>query len=329
MSEPFRAYRIHRNGDVVGGRLEMLTTDDLTSGDVLVRVEYSGINYKDALAATGAGHILRRFPLVGGIDLAGEVIESVDSRFTPGQKVLALGGGLSETRDGGYTEIARVDAGQLVMVPAALDTRAAMALGTAGFTAALAVHRLERNGLRKEQGPVLVTGATGGVGSIAIDLLSARGYEVVALTGKTAQTPYLEGLGASEVLDRHALTMGKKPLEHARWAGAIDNLGGAVLAWLTRTTLPRGRIASVGLAASAELHTTVMPFILRAVSLLGVNMEVGAELRAEIWNRLAGGLRPRHLDKIANREVTLDELAQCFGSYLDGGAVGRTIVRLN
>ncbi len=312
----------------MSGRLESLTLDDLTPGNVVIDVEYSGINYKDALAATGAGPIVRQFPLVGGVDLAGEVRSSEDDRFSPGDKVIALCGGLSETRDGGYAETARVDADMLVHVPKALDTRAAMAIGTAGFTAALAVHRLEHNGQRPQAGPVIVTGATGGVGSIAVDILSARGYEVAALTGKIDQAAFLQLLGASEVIDRNALTMGTRPLESARWGGAVDNLGGDVLAWLTRTTKPWGNIASIGLAASAELHTTVMPFILRSVSLIGVNMEVPPNLRAEIWERLAGDLRPRHLDRIANRELTLDELPECFEGYLSADVVGRTLVKI-
>ncbi|NNC64158.1 MAG: oxidoreductase [Gammaproteobacteria bacterium] len=329
MSEPFQAFRIHREDDTVSGRLETLTLDDVTPGNVVVRVEYSGINYKDALAATGAAPIVREFPLVGGIDLAGEVISSEDARFSPGDKVVGLCGGLSETRDGGYAEIARVDGDMLVHVPQTLDTRTTMAIGTAGFTAALAVHRLEHNGQRPQAGPVLVTGATGGVGSIAVDILSARGYDVAALTGKADQRPFLEAIGASEIVNRNELTMGTRPLESARWGGAIDNLGGDVLAWLTRTTKPWGNVASIGLAASVELHTTVMPFILRSVSLLGVNMEVSAEMRAEIWQRLATDLRPRHLDRIANREVTLDALPGCFKDYLNAGVVGRTVVKIN
>lgn len=328
MSDTFQAFRIHRENDTVAGQLEALTLDDLAPGNVVVRVEYSGINYKDALAATGAGPILRRFPLVGGVDLAGEVSSSQDARFSPGDKVIAICGGLSETRDGGYAEFARVDADMLVHVPDKLDTRAAMAIGTAGFTAALAVHRLEQNGQRPEAGPMLVTGATGGVGSIAIDILSARGYEVTALTGKLDQTAFLEALGATEVLDRNELKIGTRPLESASWAGAVDNLGGDILAWLTRTTKPWGNIASVGLAASAELHTTVMPFILRAVSLIGVNMEVPPELRESIWERLTTDLRPRHLDVIANNEVTLTELPDCFEAYIGARAVGRTIVKI-
>jgi len=328
VSDTFQAFRIHRDNDTVAGRLEALTLDDLAPGNVVIRVEYSGINYKDALAATGTGPILRRFPLVGGVDLAGEVSSSQDARFSPGDKVIAICGGLSETRDGGYAEFARVDADMLVHVPDTLDTRAAMAIGTAGFTAALAVHRLEQNGQRPDAGPMLVTGATGGVGSIAIDILSARGYEVTALTGKPDQTAFLEALGATEVLDRNELQIGTRPLESARWAGAVDNLGGDVLAWLTRTTKPWGNIASVGLAASAELHTTVMPFILRAVSLIGVNMEVPPELRESIWQRLTTDLRPRHLDVIASNEVTLTELPDCFDAYIGARAVGRTIVKV-
>jgi len=329
ISEPFLAYRIHRDDARVSGKLETLTIDQLSSGDTVINVEYSGINYKDALAATGAGRILRRFPLVGGIDLAGEVISSRDMRFKPGDRVVALSGGLGETRDGGYAERARVDADLLVPIPKDWDTRATMALGTAGFAAALAIHRLEHCGLRPAQGPVLVTGATGGVGSVAIDLLNARGYEVVALTGKIDRVPYLKGIGATEVLDRNTLEMGSKPLEHARWAGAIDNLGGEILAWLTRTMRPHGVIASIGLAASAELHTTVMPFILRAVSLLGINIEVGHKLRDEVWQRLTTDLRPRHLDAIAKTEATLAQLPALFGAYLDAQTVGRTVVRID
>lgn len=328
MIAEFSAYRIHRDADTVHGRLETLRVDDLTPGGVVVRVEYSGINYKDALAATGAGKILRRYPLVGGIDLAGEVVESASPEFAIGEKVIALSGGLSETRDGGYAEIARVEPDMLVRTPAGIDTRTAMALGTAGFTAALAVHRLEQNGQRPEQGPILVSGATGGVGSVAIDILSARGYDVVALTGKMHHAPYLKSLGATEVLDRNTLKMGDKPLEHATWGGAVDNLGGAVLAWLTRTTRPWGNIASVGLAAGHELATTVMPFILRAVSLLGVNIEVDSALRATLWRRLGDDLRPRHLDAIVRREVSLEGLPECFGDYIDSRAVGRTLVKI-
>ncbi len=328
MDKPFLAYRIHLIDGQIRGGLETLNQDQLKLGDILVRVEYSGINYKDALAATGSGRVLREFPLIGGIDLAGEVLESSAARFRPGDKVLAIGCGQSETRDGGYAELARVDAECALHIPKTMDTRSVMALGTAGFTAALAVHRLEQNGQRPELGPIVVTGATGGVGSVAIDLLSARGYQVTALTGKDEQQSYLESLGATEIIDRKTLELGTKPLEHARWGGAVDNLGGEILAWLTRTVKPWGNIASIGLAASPELQTTVMPFILRGVSLLGINMEVGPELRAELWERLGSDLKPRHLEQIVAREVTLNELPDSFDAYMSGSVVGRTLVRV-
>ncbi len=328
MDKSFLAYRIHRSDGKIRGTLETLNRDELKLGDILVRVEYSGINYKDALAATGTGHVLREFPLIGGTDLAGEVLESSAVRFHPGDKVLAIGCGQSETRDGGYAELARVDSECALHIPETMDTRTVMALGTAGFTAALAVHRMEQNGQQPELGPVVVTGATGGVGSIAIDLLSARGYQVTALTGKIEQQGYLESLGATDTIDRKTLKLGAKPLEHARWGGAVDNLGGEILAWLTRTVKPRGNIASIGLAASLDLQTTVMPFILRGISLLGINMEVGHELRAELWERLGGDLKPRHLEQIVAREVSLSELPDCFDAYMSGSVTGRTLVRV-
>ena len=328
MSETFSALRVHRTAGVNHPELEQLRVDDLTPGDVLIRVEYSTINYKDALAVTGAAPIIRAYPRVGGIDLAGEVVESDDGRFKPGHKVVSLVGGLGESRDGGYAEFARVNGDALEVLPEAIDTRRAMALGTAGFTAALAVHRLEHNGQRPGLGPMVVTGATGGVGAVAIDLFSGRGYEVAALTGKTQHGDFLRSIGAHSILDRNALELDSKPLGRAQWGGAVDNLGGEVLAWLTRTVRPTGNIASVGLAASAELRTTVMPFILRAVSLIGINMEFHAGLRAQLWRRLADDLAPRHLDTITTREVTLEELPGCFEAYLEGRVSGRTLVRL-
>jgi len=328
MIETFPAYRIHNADGKVVGRLESLRLDDLSVGSVLVRVEYSSINYKDALAATGAGRILRSFPLVGGIDLAGEVVESNDAAFPPGSKIVAVGCGLSEVRDGGYASYARLEADMLERIPDRLDARRAMALGTAGFAAAVAVKRLETNGQRPEQGPIVVTGATGGVGSVAIALLASRGYQVVALTGKPEATAYLTTLGASEILDRNSVTLGERPLERARWAGAIDNLGGDVLSWLTRTTQPWGNIASVGLAAGATLETSVMPFILRAVSLLGVNMEVAPTLRREIWQTLATDLETACIDAIATREIGLDDLPSAFAAYLEAAPLGRTVVKL-
>lgn len=325
----FTAFRIHQDGKGVKAGLETLTLGDLAAGEVVLRGHYSGINYKDALAATGAGRILRRFPLVGGIDVAGEVVESADERYRPGDAVLVTGCGLSEEHDGGYAEYARVRGDWVVPVPAGLDTRSVMQLGTAGFTAGLAIHRLEHNGLAPDKGPVIVTGATGGVGSLALDMLAGSGYRVTALTGKAEAADYLRELGAAEVLVRGEFEMGTRPLEKATWAGAVDNLGGETLAWLTRTMDWWGSIASIGLAQSHELHTTVMPFILRGANLLGVNsVATPRPLRLEVWARLATGLKPAHLDKIAHRTVALSELPGIFGEYIDGQVRGRTLVDL-
>ncbi|HAJ91559.1 MAG TPA: oxidoreductase, partial [Gammaproteobacteria bacterium] len=263
----FSALRVHRNAEgTVRAGLEALTLDDLAPGEVVIRSHYSSVNYKDALAATGKGKILRRFPLVAGVDVAGEVMSSADAGFHEGDRVLVTGCGLGESHDGGFSQVVRVPADWVVPLPEGLSLFAAMALGTAGFTAALAIDRLEQNGLAPGRGPVVVTGASGGVGSIAIDLLSGRGYEVVALSRRPATTDYLQSLGAADVLDPKTVTASDKPLETARWAGAIDNVGGESLAWLTRTVQPWGSIASIGLAGGGELHTTVMPFILRGVS---------------------------------------------------------------
>ena len=325
----FRAFRIHQAGKGVDARLETVTLDDLAEGDVVIRGHWSSINYKDALAATGAGRILRRFPLVGGIDVAGEVLSSQDDRYQPGDAVLVTGCGLSEEHDGGYAEYVRVRGDWVVPIPDGLDARAVMQLGTAGFTAGLAIHRLEHNGLSPEKGPVIVTGATGGVGSLALDMLAGRGYSVTALTGKAEAGDYLRELGAAEILVRGEFEMGARPLEKAMWAGAVDNLGGDTLAWLTRTMDWWGSIASIGLAQNHELHTTVMPFILRGVNLLGINsVATPRDLRVAVWDRLATGLKPRHLDKIAHREVTLGELPRVFGEYIEGSVRGRTIVDL-
>lgn len=327
--ERFRALRIHEVDGRIEPRLESLSLADLAPGSVVIRAEWSGINYKDALAATGAGRILRRFPLVGGVDVAGTVLASEDARFRPGDRVAVTGCGLGENHDGGFSECVRVPADWVVHLPEGLDTRAAMILGTAGFTAALAIHRLEQNGQTPELGPVAVTGATGGVGSLAINMLAGLGYAVTALTSKTSADAYLRDLGAREILHLGELQLGTKPLEKARFGGAIDNLGGPVLAWLTRTTVPWGSIASVGLARDTSLETTVMPFILRGVSLLGINsVEVPGGLRQDIWRRLAADLKPAALDRIATREVALADLLPEFPAYLAGTVVGRCLVRL-
>jgi NADPH2:quinone reductase len=327
--ERFRAFRIdNEDGRIKAGFAE-LGIDDLTEGEVVIKVSHSTINYKDALAATGAGRILRRYPLNGGIDLAGEVVSSEDPELEPGQRVLVNGCGLSETVDGGYSEYARVAAASVVPIPDGMDAFEAMQIGTAGYTAALAIHRMEQNGQRPEGGPVVVTGATGGVGSIAIDMLEGRGYEAVAVTGKPDEADYLESIGARRVLDRKDIDPGKRPLEKAEWAGAIDNLGGEMLAWLTRTMAYGGNIASVGLAAGPELNTTVVPFILRAVCLLGINsVDTPRDLRLAVWARIGGDLRPRRLDRIGHRTIGFDELPDAFQAYLDGTVTGRTVVKI-
>jgi len=329
MTQPFRALRIDRTDGNVGAALVPLTLDDLTPGDVVVRVAWSSINYKDALAVTGTGSILRRFPLVGGIDLAGQVVESADPRFAPGDAVLVCGAGLSETRDGGFAELARVPADSVVPMPPGLDPRSAMIIGTAGFTAALALERLERNGQSPALGPLLVTGATGGVGSFAVALASRRGYEVHALTGKAGAAEYLEALGAAEIVDRNALARTGKPLESAKWGGGIDAVGGDVLARLLASTRPHGNVAAIGLAGGAKLETTVMPFILRGVSLIGVNsVDLDPALRASLWQRLGGDWRLPDLERIVAREVSLDDVPNACRELLGGRVVGRILVRI-
>jgi NADPH2:quinone reductase len=325
----FRAFRIHEIDRKIVSRFDTITLDDLSPGDVVVRVSCSDINYKDALAATGKGRILRRYPLVGGIDFAGEVVSSSDSRYAPGQKVLVTGCGLSETHDGGYSEYARVQGDWVIPVPAGLTELDTMKLGTAGFTAALAVHQMERNGQKPANGPVVVTGATGGVGSLAISMLAGLGYEVVAVSGKKDAEPFLREIGAARALVRQDIDLGSKPMEKAAWAGAIDNLGGPVLTWLTRTVDQWGNIASVGLAGGHELATTVMPFILRGVNLLGINSVLTPrDVRLEVWRRLATDLKPARLDRITTRVVGFDELPAQFDDNIQGRVTGRTVVRI-
>jgi NADPH2:quinone reductase len=327
--DDFRAFRIDESdGNVVAG-FQQLTLDDLTEGNVVIKVSHSTINYKDALAATGASRILRRYPLNGGIDLAGTVVSSDDTDLQPGTGVLVNGCGLSETVDGGYSEYARVASDSVVPIPEGMTAVEAMQIGTAGYTAALAIHRMEQNGQLPENGPIVVTGATGGVGSVAIDMLDGRGYEVVAVTGKGNKEAYLTSIGAGRTLLRDQIDLGKRPMEKAEWAGAIDNLGGDYLAWLTRTMAYGGNIASIGLAASHELNTTVLPFILRAVCLLGINsVDTPRALRLAIWSRIGGDLKPRHLDTIGSRTIAFDELPDAFQAYIDGTVTGRTVVEI-
>jgi len=330
---PSRAFRCHQIDGRVEARLETVpprAADTLAAGDVLLAVAWSGINYKDALAATGAGKIMRRFPLTAGIDVAGVVEASADSRFRAGDPAIVVGCGLGEEVDGGFADQAVVRGDWIVRPPAPLTLREAMAIGTAGFTAGLAIERLEHNGLTPDAGPVAVTGATGGVGSLAIAMLAARGYRVSALTGKTDAGPYLTSLGASDVVDTATLTLTSRPLETARWAAAIDNLGGDMLAWLCATTQPLGGVASVGLAASGTLRTTVMPFILRGVNLLGINSTYcPADRRDRVWTRIAADVPATVLRQVVRRTVELADIATAFDGYTARAVTGRTLVRVS
>lgn len=328
MNAPFKAFLIDQdeNKKVVSG-MATLDRDGLDAGEVLIRVHYSSINYKDALAATGAGKIIRRFPCAGGIDLSGEVVESADTRFRPGDKVVATSFDIGVAHHGGYAEYARVPAGWVIPLPEGLDLFESMALGTAGFTAALAIVRMEDNGLAPANGPVVVTGATGGVGGLAIDMLAQLGYHVVALTGKEVETDYLKMLGATEVRLRNSIDFDKvRPLEAAQWAGAVDNVGGQILHWLLATMKQAGTVASIGNAASFNLNTTVFPFILRGVSLLGVDSGyMGFPTRQRVWDRLATDLKPRHLAAVT-RTIAFDDLPNAFDAFIKGEIKGRTVV---
>jgi putative YhdH/YhfP family quinone oxidoreductase len=327
--DSFKALLIEEIDGQVGSTITQMTEDRLDAGEVTIRVAYSSVNYKDALAATGSGKIIRRFPCVGGIDLSGVVINSTDARFKAGDPVIATSFDIGVAHHGGYAEIARVPADWVVPLPVGLSLYEAMALGTAGFTAALAIVRMEENRLTPAKGPVIVSGATGGVGSLAIDMLAKIGYHVVALTGKESEAEYLRSLGAAEVLLRQSIDLTKiRPLDRGRWAGAVDNLGGDILAWIASTMEQGGTIASIGLAASMKLNTTVAPFILRGVSLLGIDSGYIREpYRQGVWQRLASDLRPPHLDSMS-RKIAFEQLPETFAEYIAGRAKGRVVVEL-
>jgi len=325
----FKAYLLEQKDGKVSAAFADMNEAQLDAGEVTIRVAYSSVNYKDALAATGAGRIIRRFPCIGGVDLSGVVVASQDARFAPGDEVLATSYDIGVAHHGGFAEMARVPADWVVKLPAGMSLRDAMALGTAGFTAGLAVVRMEHEGLSPAKGPVVVSGATGGVGSIAIEILARLGYEVTALTGKEAETDYLKGLGAKDVLLRQSLDLARiKPLDKAIWAGAVDNLGGDVLAWMASTMQIGGTLASIGLAASMNLNTTVAPFILRGVSLLGVDsVNCPMPVRAEVWRRLATDMMPRSLENFT-REVAFADLPGVFDAFIQGRAKGRVVVAI-
>ena len=324
----FTAFRIHNDASGYRSGIETISLDDLAPGEVVIKTAFSSVNFKDALAGTGQGQILRRFPLVGGIDVAGHVVASSDPGFKEGDAVLVTGCGLSETRDGGYAEYARLESKWVIPLPDGLSLRESMILGTAGFTAALALYRMKDNRQTPELGPLAVTGATGGVGSLAVDIFSRAGFEVHAVSGKPDHADYLKEIGASEVLGRDALGT-TRPMDSARFGGGLDNVGGNMLASLLAQTAPYGNVASAGLAASAELPTTVMPFIIRGVSLVGVaSAGTARDIREAVWQHLATDWKPRHLDRICTREITLAQLPEVFATMLTGGSFGRTLVAL-
>jgi len=324
----FRAFRIHNDATGYRSGIEPIALDDLAPGEIVVKTAYSSVNFKDALAGTGQGRILRKFPLVGGIDVAGHVVATNDPKYKEGDAVLVTGCGLSETRDGGYSEYARIESQWTIPLPKGLSLRESMILGTAGFTAALALFRMRENRQTPELGPLAVTGATGGVGSLAIDIFSRAGYEVHAISGKTAYADYLHSIGARQVLGRDALAP-TKPMESVRFGGGLDNVGGPMLASLLAQTAPYGNVASAGLAASHALDTTVMPFIIRGVSLLGVaSAGTARDIREAVWQLLASDWKPVHLDDICTREVGLEQLPEVFATMLAGGSLGRTLVAI-
>ena len=323
----FRAYRLYDNGERPIGRVVTMQLEELSPGDVVIRTAYSSVNYKDALAAHGINRIIRKYPRIGGIDLFGTVVESRDPRFNAGDAVMVHGFGIGVDYDGGHAEYARVSADWVMRLPQGLTLREAAAIGVAGYTAALSIHLMELNGLDPRAGKVAMNGAAGGVASIAIDMLAGTGYSVTAITRTSESSDYLTQLGATEVVQRSSLVMGKRPLETALWAGALDSLGGESLAWLISTMQTDGVIASFGNAAGQELNTTVLPFILRGVRLIGVNANSPMPLRKEVWAKINGPLKPRHLDTIV-KEIGLDDLPDAFAQLVAGRTRGRFVVAM-
>jgi putative YhdH/YhfP family quinone oxidoreductase len=324
-----KAYRVHAGNSGAAkfgaGRFDTMSRADLDAGNVVVRVAYASVNYKDALTARGKAKIALKFPLVAGIDLAGTVEESGDARFKPGDEVIVHSFGLGADHDGGYAEYGRFPADWVIPLPRGLTLLEASALGVAGHTAALAVDLMELNGLAPGNGKVLVNGATGGVASIAIDILAGRGYHVVAMSGKADQAEYLKVLGASEIIGRDAIKDSGRPLESPLWAGAVDSVGGAQMSLLARSMQKNGVIASFGNAGGAEFAGNVLPFILRGVRLLGVNVNNPHATMQRLWGRLASDLKPRQLDKIARR-IRFEELENAFDDLLAARVTGRQVV---
>ncbi|MFD2673500.1 NADPH:quinone oxidoreductase family protein [Marinicrinis sediminis] len=325
----FQALMLHQEGDQTRGTIQQLKLDDLPEGEVVIRVAYSSVNYKDGLASL-PGRIVKSYPFIPGIDLAGVVLQSSDERYAEGDEVIVTSYELGVSHFGGFSEIARVRADWVVPLPARLTMREAMTLGTAGFTAALSILRLEQNGLRPEQGPVLVTGATGGVGSVAVDILAQKGYQVTAATGKESEHAYLKQLGASEILSREEVApQDGKPLRRQQWAGAVDPVGGATLSYICSSLAYNGSVALSGLTGGGEFSSTVYPFILRGVNLLGIDsVYCPMELRKQVWERLASTDKPKHLEDGVGREIGLDEVPEAMQLILQGKLKGRTVVKL-
>lgn len=329
MSKSFKALVVNKTEEDFSVNVESLSMDDLPEGDVTIQVHYSSVNYKDGLASIPKGNIVKSYPFVPGIDLAGIVTSSGDSRYKEGDKVIVTSYELGVSHYGGYSEYARVPAEWVVPLPENLTMKEAMTFGTAGFTAALSIHQLEKNGLTPEDGPVLVTGATGGVGSMAVSMLAKRNYDVIASTGKESEHEYLKKLGAKEIISREDVTPEKiRPIGKQRWAGAIDPVGGKTLAAVLSHTQYGGSVAVSGLTGGGDVPTTVFPFILRGVNLLGIDsVYCPKDLRVTLWERMATDLKPNGLHDIQN-EVAFNELPQTLSDILAGKARGRTVVNI-
>ncbi len=329
MSDTFKALVLTQEDGKTVGKVRELTNDDLPDGDVLLAVEYSSLNYKDGLAITGKGKIVRQWPLVPGIDLAGRVLESSSADYARGDRVVLTGWGVGEKYWGGYSQRQRVQSKWLVPLPDGLESRQAMAIGTAGFTAMLCVMTLEEAGVTPDKGAVLVTGASGGVGSIAVAILAKLGYQVTAVSGKGDAGDFLRTLGAADILPRDEMSQPARPLEGQRWAGAVDTVGSTMLARVLAETSYGGCVAACGLAGGADLPTTVMPFILRNVSLRGVDsVSCPLERRKAAWQRLVTDLPPAALGEIGQL-VGLEQLPELAGRIVRGEIRGRIIVDPN
>jgi acrylyl-CoA reductase (NADPH) len=326
----YRAFVVNKDGDQFSAGVQTLEDSALPAGDVTIRVEWSSVNYKDGLASSPSGRVVRSFPMTIGVDLAGIVESSNDSRYKAGDPVVVIGNDLGVAHPGGFAERARVPGDWVVPLPAGLTTKEAMALGTAGFTSALSVHQMERAGLAPANGPVLVTGATGGVGSTAVSMLAGLGYTVAASTGKESEHAFLREIGATEILSREEVSAPQtRPLESERWAGAVDPVGGTTTAYLIRSMKYGGSIALSGLTGGGDVATTVFPFILRGVNLLGIDsVNCSREVRLAIWQRCATDLKPRGLLESIASEITLEGLPDVLASILKGHVKGRVLVRI-